>query len=188
MAKTRETILDEALRLFASKGIRETTVRDIARAVGITEGAIYRHFNSKDQIVLELFKQYSSELSERIERAVNSQQNSEEQFRSVVEQFLTFAFNNPDAFKFINIFHYLRSSEVGKFRRLPAGVIRKFLEDLKGKGLLIEDTDFALAVLIGTLERVFLYKTMGILRGRRKEIINRTSENLWNYLVKCGKS
>ena len=188
MAKTRETILDEALRLFASKGIRETTVRDIARAVGITEGAIYRHFHSKDQIVLELFKQYSSELSKRIEEVVNSSQDAEERFRSVVEQFLLFAFRNPDAFKFMNIFHYLRGSEVRRFKRLPAGVIRKFLEELKEKGLLIEDTDFALAVLIGTLERVFLYKSMGLLKGRKREIIDRTAENLWTYLVKCGKS
>jgi AcrR family transcriptional regulator len=37
---TKEKILESALRLFSEKGIRETTIKDIAKDVGITEGAI----------------------------------------------------------------------------------------------------------------------------------------------------
>ena len=46
--------MEASLRLFSEKGIRETTIKDIAKEVGITEGAIYRHFNSKEEIVLGL--------------------------------------------------------------------------------------------------------------------------------------
>ncbi len=188
MAGTRELILDEALRLFADKGIRETTVRDIARAVGITEGAIYRHFSSKDQIVYELFERYSSLLYDRLEEAVEKDLEDRERFEAMVGAFLNFAFKNPDAFKFMNIFHYLRGREVRKFKRLPVKIIRAMMDELIGKGVLHEDTEFALAVVIGTLERVFLYKSMGMIKGRRSEVISKTAGSLWNYLCRCGKS
>ena len=52
--KTKARILDESLTLFASKGFHETTVRDIASAVGLRQGALYNHFKNKDAILTTL--------------------------------------------------------------------------------------------------------------------------------------
>ena len=54
-AKTRERICEAALALFASKGVDGATVRDIAQAVGVSEGALYRHFRSKEEIARDIF-------------------------------------------------------------------------------------------------------------------------------------
>ena len=48
---TKERIADEALTLFASKGFRGTTVKDIADAVGIKDASLYKHFKSKKEIL-----------------------------------------------------------------------------------------------------------------------------------------
>lgn len=48
---TRERILEEALTLFSSKGYRAATMRDIAAAVGVRQGAIYNHFKNKEAIL-----------------------------------------------------------------------------------------------------------------------------------------
>ncbi len=48
---TKARILDEALTLFATKGFRATTVRDIAAAVGLRQGALYNHFANKEAIL-----------------------------------------------------------------------------------------------------------------------------------------
>ncbi len=185
---TRELILEEALRLFSEKGIKETTIRDIARAVGITEGAIYRHFESKDQIVYELFERYSGKLYEAISRAIEKHKDREERFRAVVSTFLDFAFKNPDAFRYMNIFHYLRGKEVKGFKKIPFNLLRDIIEDLDREGLLKVQPEYALAMVTGTLERVFLYRSMGIVKGRRSEIKEKTANLLWNSLVRCGAS
>ena len=47
---TRERILDEALRLFARDGYEAVSVSAIAGALGITKGALYRHYPGKRAI------------------------------------------------------------------------------------------------------------------------------------------
>jgi len=52
---TKEKIFDAAIDLFANKGFKGTSVREIANATGLTEGAIYRHFSGKDEILEQVF-------------------------------------------------------------------------------------------------------------------------------------
>lgn len=52
---TRGRIETAALELFARKGVDGASMRDIASAVGVTEGALYRHFSSKDELARALF-------------------------------------------------------------------------------------------------------------------------------------
>ena len=47
---TRERILNAAMELFASRGYAATTVKDIAKAVGIKDASLYNHFPSKQAI------------------------------------------------------------------------------------------------------------------------------------------
>lgn len=50
-ATTRESILMAALRLFSRNGYEGTSMRDIAGEVGISQGAIYKHFAGKDALL-----------------------------------------------------------------------------------------------------------------------------------------
>jgi len=51
---TKEKILARSLELFGKQGFHETSVRDIAKAVGIQPGALYNHFKGKDEILQAL--------------------------------------------------------------------------------------------------------------------------------------
>jgi len=52
----REQLLTAARDLFSKKGYRDTTTEEIARRAGVTKGAIYYHFSSKEDIMFELVK------------------------------------------------------------------------------------------------------------------------------------
>lgn len=47
----REVIRDEAARLFVANGYRSTTLDEVAASLGVTKGAIYHYFKSKDDIL-----------------------------------------------------------------------------------------------------------------------------------------
>ncbi|MDX2012400.1 MAG: helix-turn-helix domain-containing protein [Myxococcaceae bacterium] len=48
---TRREILDRSLELFAQRGFTGSSMRDIAKAVGVRESALYHHFPNKDAIL-----------------------------------------------------------------------------------------------------------------------------------------
>jgi AcrR family transcriptional regulator len=58
----RDELLAIAAGLFASKGFRNTTVRDIADAAGILSGSLYHHFDSKESMVDEILRTFQDEL------------------------------------------------------------------------------------------------------------------------------
>jgi len=57
----REQIIDESTHLFAEHGYEGTSIRIIARACGITEAAIYRHFDSKAHLYEEVIRMKARE-------------------------------------------------------------------------------------------------------------------------------
>lgn len=54
---TKGALLQAALELFAAKGFEGTSVRDIARAVGLSESVLYAHFANKQAIFDAVFAQ-----------------------------------------------------------------------------------------------------------------------------------
>lgn len=59
---TKEKIFDAAVDLFSEKGYDGVSIRDIGRAVGITEGAVYKHYASKEAILESIFAYVESRI------------------------------------------------------------------------------------------------------------------------------
>jgi len=57
-------IVNTALALIADKGIQNLTIKNLARRVGISEPAIYRHFDSKHEIIMTLLAQFEAQGNE----------------------------------------------------------------------------------------------------------------------------
>lgn len=58
--RSRRAVLDAALSLFSSQGYRATSVRDIAGRAGVSTGAVYHHFEDKEEIFRELIAEYEA--------------------------------------------------------------------------------------------------------------------------------
>ena len=54
--QTKKQIMDAAVTLFSSKGYEKTSLSDVARAAGVTRGAIYWHFENKGELLIELLQ------------------------------------------------------------------------------------------------------------------------------------
>jgi AcrR family transcriptional regulator len=50
--RTRRQILDAAIPLLAGRGYASTTMQELARAIGMTPGALYWHFDSKEDLLI----------------------------------------------------------------------------------------------------------------------------------------
>ena len=63
--ETVEKILDVSMRLFSEKGYEATTIQDITHALGMSKGAVYHHFKSKEDILDRLSDRYYQRLEHK---------------------------------------------------------------------------------------------------------------------------
>ena len=66
---TRKRLLARALVLFQKKGVEQTTMRDIAKAAGLSLGAAYYYFPSKDALVFAYYEDIQRDMEQLGERA-----------------------------------------------------------------------------------------------------------------------
>ena len=69
--RTRQAILDAALDLFGERGFFGTSLRDVARAVGVRESALYNYFPSKDALFEALIAADQDTKMERLSAALD---------------------------------------------------------------------------------------------------------------------
>lgn len=82
-ATRREELLEMAATMFAERGLRATTVRDIADAAGILSGSLYHHFSSKEEMVDEVLRGFLDWLFDRYQRIIDTEPNPLERFKGL---------------------------------------------------------------------------------------------------------
>lgn len=71
----RDELLALAATMFAERGMRATTVRDIADSAGILSGSLYHHFSSKEEMVDEVLRGFLDWLFHRYQEIVATEPN-----------------------------------------------------------------------------------------------------------------
>jgi AcrR family transcriptional regulator len=80
----REELLAIAAELFAERGFKNTTVRDIADAAGILSGSLYHHFDSKESMVDELLDTFQTELWKKYDEISASELSARGKLEAIV--------------------------------------------------------------------------------------------------------
>jgi len=63
MTSRQEEIIDRSIEIIARKGIQNLTIKNLSKEIGISEPAIYRHFESKTDILLAILDKFNEILS-----------------------------------------------------------------------------------------------------------------------------
>ena len=71
---TAHRILIQAMRIFLEKGYHGTSIDDITRAAGVTKGALYWHFRSKEDLLKRIIEEYEKRFLDGLVQAVGEVQ------------------------------------------------------------------------------------------------------------------
>ncbi|WP_338668087.1 TetR/AcrR family transcriptional regulator [Pseudodesulfovibrio methanolicus] len=73
--QTMRELMGSAIELFGTKGFSSTSVAEITEHAGYAKGSFYRHWNSKDELFLQIveqkFKEYRATRHDRVQRAAD---------------------------------------------------------------------------------------------------------------------
>jgi AcrR family transcriptional regulator len=87
-ARTRKKLLDAAASVFAAKGYRGAAVDDVALAAGVTKGAVYAHFRTKEAMYLALVRERGLESLGDAETLFASQPNPDRRGRAMRDRLI----------------------------------------------------------------------------------------------------
>lgn len=139
---TRDNLVRAALRLAAEQGIEGVSVRNIAKAAGVTEGALYKHFSSKDALWRDAYGVIISEMIEEKQRLLGEKMTTRQRIEAWVR--LTYASfdGNRDAFTYVLLLPHPFAEELGEEYHEQG----RLFDELLRRGQRAGETEFAMGV------------------------------------------
>lgn len=129
----REKILDSALKHFAAHGYHKTTLRDVARELGLGETALYYYFPNKEQLFRESIERAGEAILDRLIAAANREKEPRDKLKAFCVTRLKAIADAIDALKMTDmihkeIFNMIEKTRVSYFMR-EAVILRTIFDD-----------------------------------------------------------
>lgn len=122
---TRETILEQAAKLFGDQGYRKTRLEDVAAHFGVTRAALYYHFKNKQEILFNIQLRAISGLLKGAEAILAEGDAIDVQFRRILAHHVAYVARNAT---YIGIFHE-EEVELSPEQRSQVTVMRRRYTD-----------------------------------------------------------
>ena len=166
------SIEDTAIRLFASKGIKEVTIKDIAKEAECSEGALYRHYTGKGEMAWKLYTREVEKFGATLRTVLQEKGSFSGRLKSAVELFYSFFDEDPLTFTFILLSEYnFPLEKKGALDTNPYNLFFKFIEEgVKNGEFGIRDHKLGAAMVLGSVLQPATLKASGRFeRGRMSE-------------------
>jgi len=182
-ARTQEKIEQETLALFAEKGVDRTTIGDIARAAGIAEGTIYRHYPSKEELVWQLFSRNYLRLAGQLDALQAARQDLRSKLAAMVGMFCSLYEQDPDMFRFLLLVQHGQLDRVTADMQTPVEVLKSVIETaIARREIPPQDAEVATAMVLGMVLQVAVFRVYGRITRPLSDFVERLTEGCWRAL------
>lgn len=161
LSRRQEEIIKKAILIIDEKGIQGLTIKNIAKAINTSEPAIYRHFESKLEILCTILNSFNENIRQDAYIISQNTANPFDKMHLFYENILNRFVKNPSLISVIfseEIFQNdtQLTQKVMDIQKLNEGIVRDLLENLKQTKQISETTDidtFCL-ILFGSLRHL----------------------------------
>jgi AcrR family transcriptional regulator len=159
---TKLRIEREAMTLFVKKGVAETSVRDIAQAVDISEGALYRHFVGKDELVWQLFERHYVAFAGRLQALAAGETTARGKLAAMIRGFCQAHDDDPTLFHFLLFVQHGQLSKLADDTPTPVTVMHGVLSHAIAAGEIPQqDANLATALAMGIVLQPMTFAAYG---------------------------
>ncbi|WP_372451967.1 TetR/AcrR family transcriptional regulator [Streptomyces oryzae] len=149
-APVPQRLLAAATRLFAEQGYDRTSVQEIVEAAGVTKGALYHYFGSKDDLLHEIYGRLLRLQQKRLDVLAEREAPVEERLRAAAADVVVTTIENlDDAMIFFRSMHHLsaeKQKQVRAERRRYHERFRALIEEGQRTGVFSDATPADLVV------------------------------------------
>lgn len=187
-APAKQEIVIAALNLFVRDGLCETSVRDIAKASGFSNPALFKHFASKEALAGYLFERCYLELYNLVTRAIRSGGTFVAKQHAVIGAYLTALEQDRNAVLYVqdNLRQFWPKMPAAFRKHTIVGQVRALLELGRKEGAVTTTVDVGLLAIawIGTLQQFARAQYFGEFKLPSR-VLAATLEELLTRMVKA---
>ena len=177
---TKERIERAAIELFVKKGVAETTVRDIAQAVDISEGALYRHFVGKDELVWQLFERHYVAFAGRLQAVADAEPTARGKLGAMIRGFCQAHDEDPTLFHFLLFVQHGQLGKLSSHTPTPVTVMHALLSHAIASGEIpAQDANLASALVMGIVLQPMTFAAYGRLPQAQAPHAERLTAAAW---------
>jgi AcrR family transcriptional regulator len=177
---TRQRIEEAATKLFVERGITETSVRAITREVGISEGALYRHFESKEDLVWQTFEANYTAFARDLEALAAREQDARQKIAAMIRGFCRAHDDNPTLFNFLVFVQHGQLSKLAEDAPTPVTVLRAVLvRAIEHAEIPPQDPDLATALVLGAVLQPATFAAYGRIALKLAPVSDRLVAAAW---------
>ncbi len=160
--QTKDRIEKAALRLFVEQGVAETSIRDIAAAAGVSQGAMYNHYVSKDELAFALFAESWAEMGKELRRCAHQGDSLEDKFKCMVGYVFDLFDEDWIRVRYVFFARHENLMKISANVPNPYLVFRTVIVDAMKRGEIPhKDPDLANSMVMGAIVQVIDTKILG---------------------------
>ncbi|HUK10439.1 MAG TPA: TetR/AcrR family transcriptional regulator [Stellaceae bacterium] len=181
---TRERIERSAMRLFVAKGVSDTTIRDIAGSSGVAEGALYRHYRGKDELIHALFERHYLAFAQRLRTLAAEQPGVRAKITAMVEECARIFDGDPVLFQFLLLVQHHSMPRLTLVKGTPVEVVRQIImQAMDNREIPRRDPDLATAFVFGLILQPATFMAYGRLPGPLLPLAQTLADACWRALA-----
>ena len=179
--KAKEPLKQAALQLFVDQGVHATGIREIAKHAGCSEAALYRHWQNKDRLVNDLFREHLSEVVELIDSAP-AEITGKERIHLLVEKLCLLYDDKQLVFRFVLLVQHELARQLPDDLRMPQDAIQEVVAGQMECAVDDVNAVQVTAAIIGMFLETAAYVLYGRLPGPFVTYTDAIAERCWTLM------
>ena len=95
----KDRIKEQSIRFFEKKGFSETSIQDIVAALNVTKGTFYYYYSSKEQLLMDIHREYIDDLLQRQRKIIDSDTSQKDKLKGIIQLLISDIARNGDSGK-----------------------------------------------------------------------------------------
>ena len=179
----KNDIEQAAMLLFAQNGMDGTTIKEIAKLAGVTEGAIYRHYASKEEMAKVLFNRELDNLKRWLSDSMAAGLDPKDRLKAIVDLLYSAYRETPWPFLFVILnFQNLQVYAAGGDNRHIYDFIIDFTRNLFSSETVDRDYEFLATLVVGVIMQPVIFHFHKKLPKHPVEYVNEVTESCCQLL------
>ncbi len=160
-----EKINKAAIHVMGLRGFTQATTHEISKSAGVSEGLIYRYYQSKLDLGLKLFREHYQEILDCLKEESSKHEDHLERLRCVAKAFYSWFDENTETARFLIRMHH-EFLEPIEHKEGPMHMLNAVLKDILGEAMFqLFPSDIFSAMILGAILQVATESTHGQIKG-----------------------